>query len=448
LKNSDKINHLKKLSPSLCLAKWLQVTIDLYNGMNHSCHHPDRHPIPTEGLLENPSLLHNTPFKKEKRKEMLEGARPSECEYCWKIEDQSDENISDRHIKSSDDWAYPHLNKIINTPWQEDINPTYVEVMFSNVCNFSCSYCFSDVSSSIQGEMEKFGPYPIHYAGHRMSRTEGIKNKEDNPYVKAFWEWLPKISPTLEYLRITGGEPLLDQNLFILFDYIENNPMKDLTLSVNSNLGVPKNLINNMITKVRELKSSGKIKNFELYTSVDTYGEQAEYIRHGLDFEAYLKNLSDCLKSFRDEQVIIMCTYNILSIPNFGKLLEKILDLKKKGYKLVLDVSYLENPKYLRANIIAPESFEYAKKDLLFLSQNISKDGFSEYEVKKFDRIYRWMTSEYKGDDKDLLREDFYLFIEEYDKRKKTDFIKYFPELENFLTLCKKTHLNRQYFDV
>jgi len=64
---SDGLNHLievrKKLdaaSPSLCLAKWLQVTLHLHNGHTHSCHHPDTHKVPLEEIAKDPSALHNT----------------------------------------------------------------------------------------------------------------------------------------------------------------------------------------------------------------------------------------------------------------------------------------------------------------------------------------------------------------------------------------------------
>ena len=65
--------RLNKVGPGFCLAKWTQVTIHLCNGLTHSCHHPGAHKIPLDELKKNPSALHNTLFKKERRKEMLTG---------------------------------------------------------------------------------------------------------------------------------------------------------------------------------------------------------------------------------------------------------------------------------------------------------------------------------------------------------------------------------------
>ena len=43
--------------------------------------------------------------------------------------------------------------------WREDYNPKYVEVSFSNTCNFKCSYCGPQYSSKWVEEINQFGPY-------------------------------------------------------------------------------------------------------------------------------------------------------------------------------------------------------------------------------------------------------------------------------------------------
>ena len=77
------------LGHALCLAKWKQVSLHLPTGLNNSCYHPPLHQIPKELLAENPSALHNTPYKKQQRVVMLKDERPSECSYCWTQEDMA-----------------------------------------------------------------------------------------------------------------------------------------------------------------------------------------------------------------------------------------------------------------------------------------------------------------------------------------------------------------------
>ena len=150
---------LNEIGCGMCLAKWTQVTIHLQTGHTHSCHHPRTHKISEAEIKRNPSALHNTRYKKMRRKEMLEGKRPEECDYCWNVEDSSD-RFSDRTFKSSESWSLPYMDEIKNSDWREDYNPKYVEVAFSNACNFKCSYCAPQFSSTWMEEINTHGGYP------------------------------------------------------------------------------------------------------------------------------------------------------------------------------------------------------------------------------------------------------------------------------------------------
>jgi len=159
---NDFQTSLNAVSPSFCVAKWKQVTIHLQNGLTHSCHHPTAHKVPLEELKKNPSALHNTEFKKQQRKMMLQGKRPAECDYCWRVEDTRSESFSDRIYKSKEFWARPFIADIANKPWDDNVYPSYVEVSFGNLCNFKCSYCFPQFSSRLMEEIETHGGYPTH----------------------------------------------------------------------------------------------------------------------------------------------------------------------------------------------------------------------------------------------------------------------------------------------
>ena len=69
----EKRKVINSVSPSFCSAKWLQTTLYLQTGYNHSCHHPSPHKIPEDEVKANPAALHNSLFKKEQRTKMLKG---------------------------------------------------------------------------------------------------------------------------------------------------------------------------------------------------------------------------------------------------------------------------------------------------------------------------------------------------------------------------------------
>ena len=183
-------NKLNTVGCGFCLAKWTQVTMHLHNGTTHSCHHPKPHKIPLEEILENPTALHNTKFKKEIRKEMLDDKKPDECDYCWNIENAS-YAFSDRTLKSSEPWSAPYLEDILKSGWKKNYNPKYVEVSFSNTCNFKCSYCGPQYSSKWMEEINTHGPYKTstNYNDIEWFKKEDTMpylSSENNPYVDAF----------------------------------------------------------------------------------------------------------------------------------------------------------------------------------------------------------------------------------------------------------------------
>jgi hypothetical protein len=450
----DKINNV---SSSFCVAKWKQVTMHLQNGHTHSCHHPRTHFIPVEEIRRNPAALHNTEFKKQQRKLMLEGERPSECDYCWRVEDQGE--ISDRTVKSADSWALPYIEDIANRKWDDNVDPSYVEVSFSNVCNFKCSYCGPHASSQWLEELEKFGAYPTSTKFNnldwpRSQKMIPIANKDENPYVDAFWEWWPKMYTSLEHFRITGGEPLLSKNTFRVLDYIIEHPNPNLDLSINSNLCPPPALMEAFIKKIEIIVNENKVKKFKIFTSAEASGIQAEYIRFGMDYKLWLDNICGLLRQIPKLNITVMSTYNALSIVGYKDFLSDILSIKKEfparsagdmaQTRLLLDIPYLRWPPH-QSIFLLPKQFEhYLIEQLEFMNSNIEYEnnrgyGFNKFEAQKMERILALFRSNKEDKDAIVNRSDFVRFVDEHDERRKTDFIETFPEMVEFYWTIKDT---------
>ena len=448
-------DQLNAVSPSFCTAKWLQVTMHLQNGHTHSCHHPQTHKIPLTELRENPTALHNTEFKKQQRRMMLDGIRPKECQYCWNVEDLGGDHISDRHLKSHDTWARPHLNTIAKSDWRDNINPRYVEVAFSNVCNFKCSYCSPAFSSKWTEEIAQYGAYPTsdkfnNFDWLQQQDKMPIPNRETNPYVDAFWKWFPDLYKTLEVFRITGGEPLMAKDTFRVLDYINKNPNPNLELSINSNACVPNELFDNYIEKMKRITLDGKIGRTRLYTSVDTWGPQAEYIRNGLDYNQWYDNVCRVLEELPLTKVTVMCTTNLLSVPKFYKMVDDIHPLKREFYSnerkvpITLDMAILRHPAHQSAVILPPEYVEMLEPALAIMNANAETHdnaykGFFDFEIEKMRRFMDYIKAgphEAERINVDVSRRDFKSFVDEHDRRRGTNFKKTFPELEEFYNLC------------
>lgn len=452
-KTRDKLNRVSK---SFCAAKWMQVTIHLQLGQTHSCHHPSTHKIPLEEIAKDPSALHNTKYKKELRKEMLEGKRPKECGYCWNIEDSDPDNYSDRHYKSNDTWANPHIEQISKDPWDKNVNPTYLEVSFSNVCNFKCSYCSPKFSSKWVEELEQHGTYPTSTGFNDINwlRETGqmpIPHREENPYVEAFWKWWPDLYKDLEHFRITGGEPLLSKDTFKAIDWFIDHPSNLHNLSINSNLGVPDILITKYIEKMNRLFDKKHVKEVYLFTSVDGWGERAAYGRYGMEWNKYWDNVNRVLTECPQLNLCFMSTYNILSVTSFSEFLKNVHKLKvdyTNEYRKagpILDIPYLRYPEHQKFTILTDDYKTFMEdgitimKERLYDYTNPLMQGFHNFELNRFERLLSYWNSNPDSNNINRIRSDFYLFVNEHDRRRGTDFIKTFPEMEDFYQLCKNT---------
>lgn len=489
------LDLLDTTGKGFCLAKWTQVTMHLGVGLTHSCHHPGAHSIPLDELETNPGALHNTKFKKERRKEMLSGKRPAECDFCWRIEDNTKE-FSDRVYKSLDAYSVYDHDIIKQMTGEEDIFPRYVEVSFSNVCNFKCSYCGPTFSSKWVEEIKSKGPYTNSVDGMQFNYIKNVQltEREENPYTDAFWKWFPEAVTHMHTFRITGGEPLLNKNTMRVIDYLLENPHPNLEFAINSNGNPPFKIWEEFTQKVSRLMSEGRIKKFTLFTSAESVGKQAEYSRFGMNWEDFQYNIDYFLKNTEGTRVGFMAAFNILSLPTFIDFLKYILNLKrtynKSGFyswleecgldtegiipygdgkryidrendkignnanRVGVDIPYVRNPDFLDCKIASIELIEkylLPATEFMFRNQSAadwdSMIGFENWEAAKLKRILVDVLCKIKNNrnpdetstDESIAkcRVKFIDFVNEYDNRRNTNFLDSFPEFSNFVELCK-----------
>ena len=455
MNNLDKIKKfipiMNEISPTFCMAKWHHTTIYLQTGETHSCYHPKPHKISLDEIAIDPSALHNTEQKKLERLEMLNGGKPSGCQYCWNIEALGENYVSDRKERNSTIYTPERFEEIKTGPWDQNINPEYIEISFGNECNFKCGYCHPKHSSSYHKEIKDFGPYDMVKNHRNDINWFKVYEEETNPYVEAWWRWWPEVSKTLNILRITGGEPLIQQSTWRLLDDLDKNPKPNLEININSNFGVKPILIERLVERINKLLEEKKIKNFKVFTSLDTWGSPAEYIRTGLDLEVWEKNFHTYL-SKTTLPLTFMITFNILTVTNFVSLLAKILEwrtlypLKDTGnelrHRIRFDTPYLKEPLQYDMNILPKEQFmPFMHTHLNFIRKNIddnSSNKFTMLEYEKFKRVVGYMsTTKYSPEKLKEGRKDFYNWFTEYDRRRGTDFLKTFPDLASFYNRCK-----------
>jgi len=442
------------LGPSLCLAKWKQVSLHLPTGLNNSCYHPPLHQIDAAQVQHNPSALHNTEHKKQQRQIMLREERPSECSYCWTQEDLG--NLSDRHYRSGEPWAAKDYHSILESTGHEDVFPSYVEVNFNHACNLKCSYCSPQFSSTWDEEIQRHGAFPtvpLHNAPeHFTGRNRPIPAREQNPYVDAFWQWWPELYPELEHFRMTGGEPLMDRNTYRVFDYVLANPSPRLHINVTSNFSVEDNLFEKYLDYVKQLTTNEPryLEHFMQYVSLDCMFERAEYGRHGMNFERVWENVNRFLNEVPTRSSLtFIITMNTLNITGFHEIMNAIYGLRmiyNKDYQRVwFDTPILRQPAWQNIQILPELYVDYLEEPWAFMMKNINENkenklhGFKDYELHRLQRVIDYMREGCKLDPEyvKMQQANFYRFFSEHDRRRGTDFLTTFPEMTEFWTTCK-----------
>ena len=425
-------------SASFCGAKWYNATIWLGSGMTTSCHHPLPHYVPVEDVITNPKALHNTPQKKKERKQMQCGERPTGCEYCWKIEDIAKDNISDRVYKSNIYKDY-ELQDAFDCDSNNDVNLKTLEIAFDRTCQFACSYCNPAFSTEWVKDIKKNGAYDNlisdgrNHFTHEHESSQRYKPSETNPYIEAFFKWWESdLHRTLDELRLTGGEPLMSSHTWRLLDWLEKSKSK-VQFAMNSNLGIDDKTMQKLLDVTKG------IENFHLYTSNESVGEHAEYIRDGLNWEQWTGNMDLLLTKGNLKGLHVMCTVNALCLESLPEFLDWCLDKKETYGKDFpnFTLNILRFPSF-QSPLILPEDIKTKFKDNLQKWLNTNKDNplLHEHEINHTQRLIDYLdvvkTPHSDTFEMPALLNDFKKFYQQYDERRGKNFTETFSTLRDW----------------
>lgn len=435
---------LDSMSPSFCLAKFFDLSLHLQSGHNHSCVHPRTHRIPEAEVLEDAHALHNSSHKRQVRQEMLDGQQPRECGYCWNLERTG--TVSDRVLFSADHArdGLPFIDQVREHGSQGRYYPRRVEVSFSTTCNFKCTYCGPEISSRWMKDLDRFGPMQLHRVMFTKEWIQEhqkmpIPDDQTNPYIDAFWRWLPEAYPHMFNLRVTGGEPLLSTHTFRLLEWIRINPNSNLEFGINSNLCVPDKLMDRFIDRLARTAADRPVANFVIWTSGESSGQQANYIRHGLDHGRWLHNIQRILTACPTVQIRIMTTYSVLNMGSYMQFLHDIYGIRRQfpGRVLVDTHTHLQYPKFMAIDILTPDFVHDVEQEVSWVTE---QPETLENEALQAERCLRYFRHRLENPWPDLkyYRSDFARYFQQYDQRNGTNFHDTFPRLRDFYDLCAR----------
>ena len=430
---------LDPLSSSMCGAKWYNATIWLGSGMTTSCHHPLPHKVSVEDVIANPKALHNTPQKKEERRQMQCGERPKGCEYCWKVEDIGRNNISDRVYKSNI-YTDGDLQSAHASDFNQDVDLKTLEIAFDRTCQLACSYCNPAFSTTWVKDIKKNGAYEgmisdgRNHFTHPHDSSQLYTFNETNPYIEAFFKWWESdLHKTLDELRITGGEPMMSGHLWKLLDWFKENKGASKTrIAINSNLSCD----TKDIVKLLDRADSAPL---DIYTSNESLVFQAEYIRDGLAWEQWATNMHLLASSGKLRSLHNMCTVNALcleTLPEFLDYLLKFKDMYGRDFPN-FTLNILRFPSFQSA-LVLPDHLRSLHKDRLqeWFDKNVDNKLLHEHEINQTQRLLDYLdvvkTPHSEAFEIPKLHNDFKKFYSQYDIRRNKNFETAFPSMKEW----------------
>ena len=253
---------------------------------------------------------------------------------------------------------------------------------------------------------------------------------EVNPYTEAFFKWWETdLHKTLQELRITGGEPLMSGELWKLLDWFKLNRGKSKTrLAINSNLGAE--------VDIDRLLDSVVGQEVDIYTSQESVAGQAEYIRDGLDYNVWFRNVQKLLDSDDIRAVHCMATINALCLETLPSLLTSIMHLKQcyGRDRVNFTLNILRFPSF-QSPLVLPEylrnTFMLSLKE--WLERHAQDPLMHEHEINHLQRLIDYLdvvkTPHSDTFEMPKLHNDFRQFYTQYDQRRSKNFTATFPLL-------------------
>jgi organic radical activating enzyme len=233
-----------------CSYKFKYLKIDLVSNATYNCHAAKQHAIDFEWLANNRGNLFNTDINVAERQMMLANQRNASCEEsCWPLEDKG--AVSPRL------WQ----NGKIKTHVGVHTQPEILEIKLNDNCNLSCSYCCKEYSSAWRRDLDTNGNYTIDTGDTRYQLTsrDKIMIKVSQNEVKNTTQFqmlmteIKSFAPGLKEIVITGGEPLLDNQLFDVLDAVSNS---STVINIYTGLGVDAKRFQRMLDKIKQIPTA------------------------------------------------------------------------------------------------------------------------------------------------------------------------------------------------
>lgn len=304
--------------------------------------------------------LWNSERMTELRKNILADKPTSGCSRCYEHEEQGS-----RSMRQNMNIDYEHLvprTELTNDDGSvDDVFMAYMDIRFSNICNFKCRTCGPELSSFWVDDAIKLNRY-----SPEQPRILKIKNTLDE-----LWDDMEQWIDTVERIYFAGGEPLIMDEHYKILEHLIDIGKTDIHISYNTNFS-------KLTYKRKDVIELWKhFKHVKIGASLDAMGERAEVMRSGTkwaDIEANRQRIAEEAPHAEFQVSATVSAYNAEHCVDFFD------DWIDKGWVRPqdIDINVLLFPEYQRAQVLPTETRQRI--------QNKLRDYMDRHDLKTVDK--------------------------------------------------------------
>jgi hypothetical protein len=448
------------MSNTLCPVPWMSQSLRANGDIRVCCQAQHG---PTGGLLRDENgkeynartadlkKVRNSELSKEIRKYMMEGKWHPECVRC---QTEMESGMNARIDYENKIWIERGefnwedlLSKTAadGTILEDEINCSFYDVRFGNLCNLKCRMCGpTDSSMWYEDQVKLWGDSykDSHGKVKLIKNAKGKYEPETNLYdwheSDHYWVQMDNNIDQIRKLYIVGGEPLMiDRHYEFLQKCVDRDCAKNIIVEYNTNMtNIPQ----------RAWDVWKHFKQVNIGASVDGVGDLQYYMRPPSRFDKIHENLLKVSKAEGNFKVWIAATinvFNVLHFPEFMEwiLLNKIPRVNDDEWRPIITPHPLHGPKFYNIRMLPgwakdhiKQKYEDYKPRLLKI---IDESNFTE-ERKEASRrdavglLDQYVDYMYAKDFSEHL-EQFWYATRKLDKIRGHSIEKYIPELYELL---------------
>jgi radical SAM protein with 4Fe4S-binding SPASM domain len=319
------MNNTDILITKKCIIPWVHINIEP-NGDVRPCNQSDFNCSPLGNVnKEDIKDIWNGENYKRLRQQMLDGIEPKECLGCYRAEQKFNNPLASKRFREIKRWMkYWDRTDTV----EAEFKIPYVDLRYSNICNFKCRSCGPDASHAIAIEL-KIEPQILRF------KLDSVA------------EMLDENIQFLEEVYFIGGEPLLMEEHYVLLQKLIDAGNTTVNLRYNSNISKLK------FKGIDVVEMWKHFDNIHINASVDHYGEKLEYIRHGASWIETLENLKK-IKSLPNVTLHIHCLLSVFNLLDITDIMQKFFDLNIVNSRTFV-LCNLDNPSYYSIKSLHPE---------------------------------------------------------------------------------------------